>query len=199
MKIILVGASGDVGEAAYAELSKRHEIIRAGRHTGDVVVDIGDKCAIDAMYDEVCTFDAVISAAGNVHFSPLSDHTEATFRIGLENKAMGQINLVLSGLGRISDGGSFTLTTGVLNRDPVISGTSAATANGALEGFVTGAAIELPRGIRINAVSPGLLRVSADRYGAFFPGHERVASEKVGRAFAKCVDGALTGQVVVVA
>lgn len=199
MKIILVGASGDVGQAAYAALSKEHDVIRAGRHSGDVTVDIGDSSSINAMYDEVGAFDALVCTAGNAHFAPLSDHTKATFRIGLENKVMGQINLVLLGMNRISEKGSFTLTSGVLDRDPVVSGTGAATANGALAGFVTGAAIEMPRGLRINVVSPGLLETSEARYGAFFAGHERVSSEKVGRAFAKCVDGALTGQVVVVA
>ena len=77
-------------------------------------------------------------------------------------------------------------------------GTGAATANGALGGFVVGAAVELPRGLRINVVSPGLLEVSEERYGRFFPGHERVPSARVGRAFAKSVEGVVTGQVIIV-
>lgn len=198
MRIILVGASGDVGQAAFAELSPRHDVICARRGDADLRVDLADRSSIAAMYDTVGSFDAVVSAAGAVHFAPLADHTEATFRTGLDNKVMGQINLVLEGLARISDGGSFTLTSGVLDRDPVPSGTAAATANGALAGFVTGAAIELPRSLRINAVSPGLLTVSEPRYGHLFPGHETVASDRVGRAFAKCVEGAITGHVVTV-
>ncbi|MCV3273312.1 short chain dehydrogenase [Roseobacter sinensis] len=198
MKIILVGASGDVGQAAYNALSERHEIIRAGRRTGDVHVDIGDRLSIAAMYDTVGAFDALVSAAGNVHFAPLGDQTETTFKLGLDSKVMGQINLVLEGLTRIADKGSFTLTSGVLDRDPVVAGTGAATANGALAGFVAGAAIELPRNLRINVVSPGLLKASEERYGSFFPGHERVSSNRVGRAFVKCVEGAITGQVVIV-
>lgn len=199
MKIILVGASGDVGRAAYDALSKRHEIIRAGRKGADVTVDIGDRQSIEAMYATVGTFDAVVSTAGGAHFAPLSDYTEETFRFGLENKAMGQINLVLAGMAHVSDNGSFTLTSGVLDRDPVISGTGAATANGALAGFIKSAAIELQRGLRINVVSPGLLKASEDRYGTLFPGHERVSSERVGRAYAKSVEGAITGEVVIVA
>ncbi|MFK7765474.1 MAG: short chain dehydrogenase [Roseobacter sp.] len=196
MKIVLVGASGDVGQAAFGELSKRHDVIRAGRHSADVIVDIGDLGSIEAMYDTVGTFDAVVSTAGNVHFAPLFEFTEATFHLGLQNKVMGQVNLVLAGMARITAHGSFTLTSGVLDRDPVVSGAAAATANAALAGFATGAAIELQRGVRINVVSPGLLEVSEERYGGFFPGHERVSSAKVGRAFAKCVEGAITGQVV---
>ncbi|GHE04122.1 hypothetical protein U879_01655 [Defluviimonas sp. 20V17] len=114
--------------------------------------------------------------------------------LGLRQKVMGQVNLVLAGLDMISDAGSFTLTSGVLDR----AGTNAATANGALAGFVKSAAIEMPRGLRINVVSPRLLDVSAPRYGALFPGHKPVSSDDVGLAYAKCVEGALTGQVVIV-
>ncbi|WP_415404408.1 short chain dehydrogenase [Tateyamaria sp. SN3-11] len=197
MKIILVGASGDVGQAAYAALSPHHDVVHAGRHGADVTVDIGDRRSIEAMYDAVGAFDAVASTAGNVHFAPLAEFTEETFMLGLENKVMGQINLVLAGLRRVSGAGSFTLTSGVLDRDPIVTGVGAATANAALAGFVKGAAIEMPAGARINVVSPGLLEESEARYGAFFPGHERVSSARVGRAFVKCVEGAMTGQVVI--
>ena len=118
--------------------------------------------------------------------------------VGLRQKVMGQVNLVLAGLDAISDGGSFTLTSGVLDRDPIRMGTNAATANGALAGFVKSAAIEMPRGTRINVVSPEMLNVSAPRYGKWFHGHKPVSSEDVGLAYAKCVEGALTGQVVIV-
>lgn len=198
MKIILVGASGDVGQAAFDELSKRHNVVCGGRKTGDVRVDISDRGSIKAMYEEVGDFDALVSAAGQVHFAPLSEQTDVSLMMGLENKVMGQINLVLEGLKRISDNGSFTLTSGVLDRDPVVAGTGAALANGALAGFVKSAAIEMPPGVRVNVVSPGLLDVSDRRYGAMFPGHERISSPRVGRAFAKCVEGAINGQVVIV-
>ena len=105
MKIILVGASGDVGRAAHEALSKCHEVIRAGRTTGEVNVDITDRRSIEAMYDRVGSFDAVVSAAGNVHFAPLVEQTEASLKMGLENKVMGQINLFLSGMSRIATGG----------------------------------------------------------------------------------------------
>ena len=56
----------------------------------------------------------------------------------------------------------------------------------------------MPRGYRVNVVSPGLLDVSVPRYGAWFPGHEPVAAERVGLAYAKSVEGAVTGQVIIV-
>ena len=199
MKIILVGASGDIGQAALLALSPRHEVITVGRSTGDFRVDIGDISAVRRLYSDIGTFDAVVSCAGDATFAPLADLTQDSFMVGLQQKVMGQVNLVLAGLDRIANGGSFPLTSGVLDRDPIRSGTNAATANGALAGFVKSAAIEVPRGIRVNVVSPGLLDVSAPRYGALFPGHKPVSSEDVGHAYVKCVEGALTGQVVIVA
>lgn len=198
MKIILIGAEGDIGRAAYDELAARHEIIKVGRNSGDINADITDRKSIESLFREVGTIDAVITTVGTVHFGPLNELTEEQFMLGLTNKVMGQVNVVLEGLSYVSDGGSFTLTSGVLDRDPVRTGTGAATANGALGGFVTGAAIEMPRGVRINVVSPGLLTVSEKRYGSFFPGHERVSSDRVGLAYAKSVEGAITGQVIIV-
>lgn len=198
MRVIIVGAEGDIGTAVCDALGERHEIIKAGRSRGDVQVDMTDRASVDAMYAKIGVVDAVVSAAGHAHFGPLADFTEETFMLALRNKVMGQVNLVLGGLAKVSDGGSFTLTSGVLDRDPIRMGASAAAANGALAGFVTGAAIEMPRGLRINVVSPGLLDVSVPRYGAWFPGHEPVAAHRVGLAYAKSVEGAITGKVIIV-
>ena len=198
MKIILVGAEGDIGSAVYAELFARHETIRVGRDSGDIHADIGDRSSIEAMYAQTGEIDAVICAAGTVHFGPLTEFTEDEFMLGLTNKVMGQVNLVLVGIDYVNDAGSFTLTSGVLDRDPIRLGANAATANGAIGGFVVGAAIEMPRGLRINVVSPGLLETSEERYGAYFPGHERVSSKRVGLAYAKSVEGPMTGSVIVV-
>ncbi len=198
MRILIVGAKGDIGQAVCAELGPRHELITAGRATGDIQVDMGNSASVAAMYRAIGPLDAVISTAGDVHFAPFQNHTPETMMQGLRSKVMGQINLVLAGMGYIAEDGSFTLTSGVLDRDPIQRGTGAATANGALAGFVTGAAIEMPHGQRINVVSPGLLDVSVPRYGAWFPGHDPVASDRVGRAYAKSVEGAVTGQVIIV-
>ena len=198
MKIIVIGAAGAIGQAAVAELSSRHEIVTAGRSSGDIRVDLADEASIEAMYAETGPVEAVICAAGEVSFGRLAEMTGEKYLYSMKNKVLTQINLVLKGLSVVSDGGSFTLTSGILDRDPVRGGSGAATTNGALGGFVKAAAIDMPRGLRINVVSPGLLEVSADRYGSIFPGHDPVSSRRVGLAYAKCVEGGLTGQVVTV-
>lgn len=198
MKLIVIGAEGIVGTAACDELAARNEIIKVGRNSGDIRADITDRKSLVAMYRETGKVDAVVSTVGSVHFGPLTEFTEEQFMLGLTNKVMGQVNVVLVGIDYVNDGGSFTLTSGVMDRDPIRLGAGGAMANGALGGFVVGAAIEMPRGLRINVVSPGLLQASEEKYGGLFPGHEVVSSERVGRAYAKSVEGAINGQVIIV-
>ena len=196
MRILIVGGSGTVGQAAAKELAKRHDIVRAGRSSGDLTVDVMNEDSVKAMYAKLGKVDAIITCVGHVHFGPVATMSPEQFRKGLNDKLMGQVNLVLLGMNNVNDNGSITLTSGILDRDPVRQGANAAAVNGAIGGFVKGAAIEMPRGIRINAVSPGLLEESAVKYDGFFPGHEPVTSARVGLAYAKSVDGALTGQVI---
>lgn len=196
MRLAVIGAEGTVGRAAVAELGTRHEIVKVGRKSGDIHADISDRASIEAMYKNLGAIDGVICCAGQVTFAPIAEMTEEKFRVGLNDKLLGQVNLVLIGLNRLKDGGSFTLTSGILDRDPIRKGTNASAVNAALAGFVLAAAIELPRGLRINVVSPGLLEESATAYTGFFPGHDPVSSRRVGLAYAKSVEGALTGQVI---
>ncbi len=196
MKIIVVGAEGTVGRAVMAALGKRHEVVTVGRSTGDVRCDVTSRAAIEALYKQVGRVDAVVATAGHTPFAPVTALTETQFLSGLTDKLMGQVNLVSAGIEFLNDGGSFTLTSGILARDPVRMGACATMVNGAVEGFVRGAAIEMPRGIRINVVSPGLLEESAVKYDGYFPGHIPVSSARVGQRYLKSIEGAMTGQVI---
>jgi NAD(P)-dependent dehydrogenase (short-subunit alcohol dehydrogenase family) len=197
MRVLVVGAEGTVGRAAVAGL-KGHDIVRAGRSSGDVKVDLTDAASIKSMYAKVGKLDAVVACTGHAHFGPIKDMTPEQFMIGVNDKLMGQVNLVLLGLGNVNDNGSFTLTGGVLDRDPIRAGANASAVNGALNAFAMAAAIEMPRGIRINVVSPGLLEESVKKYEGFFPGHEPVSSARVALAYQRAVDGAGTGQVIAI-
>lgn len=195
MRIFLVGASGDIGKVVAAELGPRHEIVTGGRNGADVAIDISIPDSIRAAFETVGAVDAVISTAGNVTFAPFQDMNDAAYRVGLDDKLMGQVNLVLMGRDHVAEGASFTLTTGILTRDPIVAGSSASMVNGALESFVKAAAYETGGAMRINAVSPGLLQESVPKFGAFFPGHDPVPGARVALAYAKSVEGRHTGQV----
>jgi NAD(P)-dependent dehydrogenase (short-subunit alcohol dehydrogenase family) len=194
MKILLIGAGGTIGSAVDKELSQRHEIIRIGRTSGDFQVDISDSTSIRKLFEQTGKFDALVCAAGNVTFAPLNEMTEESFALGLKDKLMGQVNLLLIGREFANDGASFTFTTGVLSHDPIRSGVSASLVNGALDSFVRAAAIELPRGLRVNSISPNVLVEAMGKYAPYFRGFKPVPAADVALAYAKSVEGLQTGQ-----
>ncbi|MGB9652641.1 MAG: short chain dehydrogenase [Candidatus Cybelea sp.] len=194
MRILIVGANGTIGRAVAGELSKRHEIVTAGRSSGELRANIADATSVRELYNRVGRIDAVACAAGNVHFGPLETMTAEQFDIGLRDKLMGQVNLVLAGREFVEPGGSFTLISGILSQDPIRYGASAAMVNGAIESFVRSAAIELSNR-RINAVSPTVLEESMEAYGPYFYGFEPVPVRRVALAYSKSIEGAQSGQV----
>ncbi|WP_270998507.1 short chain dehydrogenase [Listeria seeligeri] len=194
MKILLIGASGTLGSAVKERLEKKADVITAGRHSGNVTVDITSVDSIKKMYAEVGKVDAIVSATGSATFSSLTELTPEKNAVTISSKLGGQINLVLLGINSLNDNGSFTLTTGIMMEDPIVQGASAAMANGAVTAFAKSAAIEMPRGLRINTVSPNVLEESWDRLEPFFQGFNPVPAERVARAFEKSVFGAQTGE-----
>ena len=153
MRIVVVGATGTIGKAIVAALARNHEVLAASRKSR-IRVDVTDPDSIRAMYRTVGRIDALVSAAGDAKFAPLEKLTDSDFQFSLGHKLMGQVNLVRLGMDSMTDGGSFTLTTGVLARRPMAGSGAISLVNAGLEGFVRAAALEAPRGIRVNAVSP---------------------------------------------
>ena len=196
MKILLVGGHGTIGRKVAAALSIRHDLIVAGRNSGDVRVDIGLEKSIIALFKAVGMIDACICAAGTGFYGPFATMTAEQMRPGLEGKLIGQVNLVLIGKEYLRERGSFTLTSGIAADLPARNGTAVATINGAINSFVLGAAQELQQDRRINAVSPGLVEDSFERYGANFPGYDLVPMSKVVNAYILSVEGAITGKIL---
>ncbi|GGN07198.1 short chain dehydrogenase [Dyadobacter beijingensis] len=194
MKIIIIGATGTIGKHVTKALDGQSEIVKVGLNSGDYQVDISDIISIKELFEKVGRFDALISTTGDAHFGPLRDMTDAEFRIGINSKLMGQINLVLIGQHYINPKGSFTLTSGSLSEDPIVSGASVSAVNGALDSFVRAAAIELENGVRINAVGPDVVEESP-AYFPYFPGHIPVTMHSVAQAYVRSVLGAQTGQI----
>ncbi|RFZ86095.1 short chain dehydrogenase [Mucilaginibacter terrenus] len=194
MKIIIVGASGTIGKHVTAALQNDHEVIKVGSKSGDLQVDISSPDSIENLYKQAGQFDALINVSGDGHFGPLTSMKDADFRIGVESKLMGQVNLVLIGQHFINPKGSFTLTSGSLAEDPIVLGANLSAVNAAVNGFVKGAAIELENGVRINTVAPTVVEESP-AYFPFFPGQTPVTMQRVTQAYVKSVLGAQTGQV----
>ena len=195
MKILIIGATGTIGKAIVKELKSRHELILAAHSRGDIQVDMTDAQSIQDMYQGLGKLDAVVVASGKVHFGLLSEMGEQEYAMGLQSKLMGQVNIVLAGREHLNDNGSFTLTSGILNRDPILYGSSAAMVNGGLDGFVKSAALELPRGLRINCVSPTVIEEAMEEYAPYFRGYQPVPAARAALAYSKSVEGLQTGQI----
>ena len=200
LRILVIGASGTLGRAIVAELAPRHDIVAAGSKSGDLRIDIADPESIVAGLKAAGRLDAVVCAAGKVNFAPLGAIAPAplassSYGLGLTDKLMGQVNLALAARDALNDGGSITLIAGVLADTPIVAGSSASMVNGAIESFAIAAAVEMPRGIRINAVSPTVFEESMGAYGPFFRGFDPVPAARAARAFSRSVEGRQTGQV----
>lgn len=196
IKVVVIGANGTLGRAVQEALRGRgHEVVTASRKDADVHVDITDPESIRAMYDAVGPVDAVAVAAGSVPWKPLGELTTQDVRAGLEGKAVSQIELVRQGSVRLPAHASFTLITGILAREPLLTGSVASLVNGAVEAFVRAAAIELPGRQRINAVSPTVFEESMGIYGDTFAGFDAVPVARAANAYVKSVEGHRTGEI----
>lgn len=195
MKIVIVGASGTIGSAVSDLLAKDHQVIRVSHSQGDARVDMRDPASIRGLFTKLGQFDALVVASGSAAFNALTEMTDEEWQLGIQSKLMGQINLTRAAIPHLNDKGSITLISGILSEEPINWGASVTTINGAVEHFVKAAACELPRGLRINVVSPTVLEESMDKYADFFPGFVPVPAARVAQAYQKSVLGVQTGQV----
>ena len=194
MRILIIGATGTIGQAIVAALRERHELVLASRQRAHEQVDITDPASIRALYERVGRVDAVVSAAGQAKFAPLAALTDADFAFSLGNKLMGQVNVVRYGVDAVADGGSFTLTSGVLAQQPTPGSAALSLVNAAVEAFARAVALELPRGIRINVVSPPWVSETLRAMGRDPAGGLPAAD--VARAYVEGIEGTETGAVI---
>ncbi len=194
MKIVVIGATGTIGKAVVEALAQRHEVIQASRSSSQYPVDMTSKESIQRLFESIAPIDAVVSATGQARFKPLEQLGDDDFQFSLANKLMGQVNLVRVGIPYVSDNGSFTLTSGVLSNEPMVGSAAISLVNAGLEGFARAAALELPRGIRINVVSPPWVAETLKALGMDPAGGMEAA--RVAHAYVEAVESQQTGTVI---
>ena len=196
MKILVIGGNGTIGKKVSERLSQKHEVLIAGRNSGDVIVDFSDSNSIKSMFESVGKLDAIVTIAGDAKWDKLDKLSEEDFYIGIKSKMMGQVNVVRIGKRYLNSGGSITLSTGILADDPVDMTTSAAMVNGAINSFAKAVALELEDGKRINVVCSDLVEDSFEKYKNYFPGNTPVPMHKIVDGYVKSIEGKITGRIL---
>jgi len=194
MRILVVGATGTIGRAVVAALSADHEIVAVSRRSTPLTVDLAVPASISDMYRAAGKVNAVVCAAGEARFAPLAQLSDDDFQFCLNNKLMGQVNLVRIGFDHVADGASFTVTSGILARSPMTGSAAISLVNAGLEGFVRAAALEAPRGIRVNVVSPPWVTETLQAL-KMDPSHGLPAAV-VARSYVRSVTGTETGSTI---
>ncbi|NNE65716.1 MAG: short chain dehydrogenase [Pyrinomonadaceae bacterium] len=195
-KLIVIGSGGTIGTEVAMYLSTRHDVVTAGRSSGNLTVDIEDAESIENIFEEEKEVDGVVCIAGEAKWADFSELTEEDYYIGFRSKLMGQVNLTRIASKHMNEGGSITLTTGILAEDPVVKTASAAMVNGAIHSFVKAVALELNKGMRINAVAAGLVEKSEEKYREYFPGHNPVPMKRVVKGYIRSVEGRGNGEII---
>ena len=191
MKIIIIGASGIIGTEVDKALSIGNEIIRVGRSSGQVQCDYTTLESIKEMFEKVGKFDSLISVVGGDSvFKPFEHLTDDDYRYGFERKFLGQIRLLKLGERFVRDNGSFVFTSGFLSHYPNPASIATGPLNAAVDTFVKNTSPLLPRGIRVNVVSPAPV---------VEPGQEGkglVTAEETAKLYVEAVEGNKSGQVL---
>ena len=193
MRVLVNGGSGTIGEAVVRAL-QGHEVLSAHRSSGDLRVDITSPDSIRQLFAKAGRVDAVVSCAGGGAWKPLEQLSDDDFEMSLHYKLMGQVNLARYGIDSVADGGSITLTSGVLAMEPMPGSAAVSLVNAGLEGFARAAALDLPRGVRINVVSPPWVTETLEAMG--MDTSIGMPAAQVARAYVDAVAGSHNGQVL---
>ncbi|MGD9557752.1 MAG: short chain dehydrogenase [Mangrovibacterium sp.] len=195
MRILIIGGSGTIGENVAEALAPRHEVIIASRSSAKHQVDLTFPRSIKHLYETIGPLDACISTTAAGAPDNFARLTEEDLLDNMKGKLFGQINLVLTGQRYLKEGGSFTLTSSIFADRHARGATGRAIINAALHSFVATASLELPKGQRINVVSPGPVTDSMEEFSRFFPEIKPVPMEKIVHAYVESVEGNMSGQV----
>ncbi|HLV54229.1 MAG TPA: short chain dehydrogenase [Actinotalea caeni] len=197
MRVLVVGGEGTIGRHVSAELRRRgHVVVTAGRSSGNVRVDVRHRDSVADMYREIGGVDAVVATAAHGTTDRLLTLSRDELLQNMQGKLLGQVDLVLLGQHHAAAGASFTLTSGIFADEPWPGVTGGAMINAALHAFVRSAALELPRGMRVNVVSPTMVGDSVDSFASTFPGMRPVPMDALVTGYLSVIEGERTGEVV---
>ena len=174
-RVVIVGGSSGIGLAVAEQVAlKGAEVVIVSSNAERVqeaikfiggeargqAVDVSDEKAVESFFTNLGAFDHLVFTAGDslpLHELAVTDLKQA--RRAFELRYWSALAAVKYGSPTIRQGGSIVLTTGVAGRRPQNGWVIAASVCGAIDALTRALAIELAP-IRVNAVSPGVVRTN---------------------------------------
>jgi len=165
MRVIVFGASGIIGSEVVKAFSGDYEVIPAHRNSKDYSVDISDKESLKELFIKTGKVDGIVSAAGSARFAEINSLKDEDLEFSINNKLMGQVNIIREGMKNLNDEGFILVTTGVLARNPIEGSAAISMVNSGLEGFARAAANEAKENKRVNVISPPWIYETLEKMG----------------------------------
>ncbi len=123
-------------------------------------LDLSDEQAVETLFAKLGAFDHLVFTAGDsLHLQNLADTDLKQARRAFELRYWAALAAVKYASKSIRKGGSIVLTTGVAGQRPHKGWVVAASVCGTIEALTRALALELAP-IRVNAVSPGVVRTN---------------------------------------
>ncbi len=183
--LVIGGGSGLGAATALALAADGCRVVTADLAGADRVVDVTDEASVSALFAAVGRVEVVVTTAGVSTLSPVADHDAAEFRRVLDVNLTGSFLVIKHGAAHLPEGGSITVLTSLNARQPGAGLAAYCASKAGLASLVEVSALELgPRGIRVNAVAPGLVVTPLTAPAMDIPGIEDdyVDNTPLGRA-----------------
>ena len=165
MKIVVIGGPGVVGTGIVHLLKREHEVISVGKTRGDYQVDLLNTDSIAQLFKKIGPIDGIISTIGDGSMNALLELSSDDFQDAFNSKLIANFNLIKEASKHLNSNGFIILTSGIASMQPIPNAAALSVACAALEALVRSAAIENTNGIRINAVSPTLVKETMELFG----------------------------------
>lgn len=188
--VVVVGGGSGIGKAVAAQaIAAGANVIISSRDSAKldaVIADLGAGTAmpvdmtvptsVAAWADALPQVDHLVISASSAAHGPFADLPETDVRRMFDAKFFGPYATARAALGKMRQGGSITFFSGVLSRRPGMNCSGLGAVNGAVEALTRALALELGPDLRVNCLSPGMIRSEA------YAGMEEGAREAMYRA-----------------
>lgn len=173
--IVVVGGGSGIGKAiAVKSVAAGADVVISSRNvakleaavtelgTGSALpLDMTDAGSLASWADALPDVDHLVISASSAAHGRFSDLPEDSLRGMFDAKFFGPYATAKATLNKLNKNGSITLFSGVLSRRPGLNCSGLGAVNGAIEALTRGLALELGPDLRVNCLSPGMVRSEA--------------------------------------